>query len=220
MTSNFIVTGGIKVGNTLTPMEGCGSTPYDRLVRAAEAQLFNRPPGLRLTDVAQAAGVPADLAKRLFPTRSALSIAVIENVMVRMTDHVTRRITAADPQDPVAQFKAMFGGYVEWVMENPVSAAILIERSSAVEECLPQVQKYDAALSSLSHSLLKRAEAAGRIVEGINIEAAAFHGRALSMGLTRMAGSNNRFDRPADGDGVFTQACQATTKQFYAMLFR
>lgn len=207
------------MGDTLTPMEGSGSTPYDRLVRAAEAQLFNVPAGLRMTDVAAAAGVPVDLAQRLFPTRGALSMAVLENVMVRMTDHVTRRTTVADPQDPVAQFKALVDGYIEWVMENPVSAGILIERSSAVEECLSKLQKYDAALQSLALTLLKRAASAGHVAEGIDIETALYHGRALSMGLTRMAGSTSKYDQRTD-QGGFAQICRATLDQFYEMLFR
>ncbi|AXC50699.1 hypothetical protein DRW48_14315 [Paracoccus suum] len=189
------------------------------MVRTAEMQFFDVLPGVNLLAIAEAAGVSADLAERLFPNEDALGVAVVENLMVRLIHHLSRRTTAAPAHDPVAQFRALFDGYVEWAVEHSSSAAVLAERNAAAVAGKRELEKYDRAINGLAQSLLRRAAGQGRLVEGLDIKASVYHGRALTLGLTRMSVSTNPLSRPRD-KLAFARACRGVMEQYYGGLFR
>lgn len=105
--------------------ETSGRRPYDRLLRCAAEQMARVSPLPALAVAAQEAGVPLEEAQAWFADGYALSVAVVEQQMVLLTSHLSRRASAVPPDDIIGQLRALTHAYVEWFFDNPVGGRLL-----------------------------------------------------------------------------------------------
>ena len=97
-----------------------GETLTDRLIQQAVCSMLGSQPSMpTLAETAEITGVDIAIARTIFPTDEALRDAVGSFGILRLTDHLSRSLIAAPPNDPRAALVALGTAYVGWARENP-----------------------------------------------------------------------------------------------------
>lgn len=160
-----------------------GTTQYEAMVQTAIDHLVAGPPELDIGRIAEETGIPSDVALKLFPDGRALRIAAAEGTLRRMVDHLATKAAAAG-EDPVAQFRAICTGYVEWALDHPRAFQVLNNRAMFLQSVNGGTERYNRSMRELTRSLLVRAQDAGRLRPGTDIDVALFWTRALLHGMS------------------------------------
>lgn len=181
--------------------------PYDRLLGRAAAQMAALTPQPDLALAAQEAGVPLDEARGWFADAQALSAAVMEQQMVLLTDHLTQRVSAAPPDDVVAQLRALIHAYVEWFFDNPVGGRLLVSPAAVAVLSQHQVTRFSSAIYELAASMMERARTAGLIRPDIDIPEVMLTMRALTLGIVALHDMDRArlWGNPADPRAALTR---------------
>jgi hypothetical protein len=157
--------------------------PYDHVLQHAAEQMARISPLPDLTLAAQEAGVPLGLAQAWFTDDQALSIAVVEQQMVLMTDHLARRASAVPTNDIIGQLRALTHAYVEWFFDNPVGGRLLVSPAAVAVLSQHQVGRFSSAIYNLAQSMMERARQAGLIKPDTDIPEVMLTMRALTLGI-------------------------------------
>ena len=163
-----------------------GTTQYEAMVQQAVDHMVDAPPDLDVEAVAAAAGVPRDVALKLFPDSVALCTAAAENALVRLVDHIGTRSAQEPGNDPVAQFRAVCISYLEWSIAHPRAFEVLNSRSVFRQSRSGSTERYNRAIRDLTMSLLSRANEAGRLKPGTDLDEVLFRIRALVNGMATL----------------------------------
>ena len=163
-----------------------GTTQYQAMVKEAIHRMVDVPPYLDLCEVARGAGVPQEVALQLFPDRVALVTAAAENALVRLFDHLGTRGAQVGDNDPVAQYKAISLGYLEWCIAHPRAFEVLNSLHIFKQSNSGNSARYNRAIRELMTSILLRAREAGRLSPGADIEETLFRTRALVNGMATL----------------------------------
>lgn len=169
----------------MTNLGVSGTTQYEALVQQAIHEMVDTPPGLDVGAVAEAAGVPKDAAARLFPDSASLCTAAAESALVRLVDYLGTR-SAHEGDDPVAQFRAICIGYLDWSIAHPRAFEVLNSRNIFKLSRSGQTERYNRAMRDLTRSLLARAREAGRLRPEAEIGETLFRIRALVNGMATL----------------------------------
>lgn len=157
--------------------------PYDHLLECAAEQMARIAPLPELARAAQEAGVPLQKAQAWFADDQALSMAVVEQQMVLLTDHLSRRATAVPSGDIVGQLRAMTHAYVEWFFDNPTGGRLLVSPAAVALLSQRQVGRFSSAIYDLAQSMMERARDAGLIKADIDVAEVLLTMRALTLGI-------------------------------------
>lgn len=163
-----------------------GTTQYEAMVQAALRQMSEAPPSLDVERIGAEAGVPPRIALKLFPDGNALVTAAAENAMVRLMDYLSTRSVHEGGTDPVAQYRAIVMGYLDWAIDNPVAFSVLNTRSTFALARDGKVGLYNRSMRELITSLLVRAREAGRLRDAVDPEATVLTTRALTHGMAML----------------------------------
>lgn len=196
-----------------------GTTPYQRIVRAAALQMQSAVSLPMVEDIARRADVESGMAREMFPDTRTLCQAVVQDTIVRLNDHVVQWATKAAPQDPVAQFQAIMLGFLDWSQQNALSSALMYQQNMP-QSCQQTYAQYVESFRVLAQSMLSRASAAGRLRAGLTPEEAEFLGRALMMGFMRVLSGTpqERLGSGPDADRTRALAHDAINR-YFDMLF-
>lgn len=157
--------------------------PYDRLLECAAEQMARTSPLPELARAAQEAGVPLQKAQTWFADDQALSMAVVEQQMVLLTDHLSRRATAVPSDDIIGQLRALTHAYVEWFFDNPTGGRLLVSPAAVALLSQHQVGRFSTAIYDLAQSMMERARDAGLIKDDVDIPEVLLTMRALTLGI-------------------------------------
>lgn len=163
-----------------------GTTQYEAMVQQATQLMVDEPPDLDVAAVAAEAGVPAEVALKLFPDSIALCTAAAESALVRLVDYLGTRSAQEPGNDPVAQFRAVCIGYLDWAIANPRAFEVLNSRNIFRQSQSGSTERYNRAVRELTLSLLRRADEAGRLRPGTDIGEMLFRIRALTNGMATL----------------------------------
>ena len=157
--------------------------PYDQLLQHAAEQMARVSPLPDLALAAQEAGVSLEQAQRWFADDQALSMAVVEQQMVLLTDHLARRASAVPSDDIIGQLRALTHAYVEWFFDNPVGGRLLVSPAAVAVLSHHQVGRFSSAIYDLAQSMMERARKAGLIEADTDIPEVMLTMRALTLGI-------------------------------------
>lgn len=166
--------------------QGSEMRPYDRLLAHAAEQMAALTPQPDLALAAQEAGVAPEEARTWFADNHALSVAVMEQQMVLLTDHLTQRVSTVPSDDVVAQVRALVHAYVEWFFDNPAGGRLLVSPAVVAVLSQHQVKRFSSAIYELAASMMERARGAGLIRADIDIPEVMLTMRALTLGIVAL----------------------------------
>lgn len=202
----------------MSPRSGLiGTTQFEAMVVEAAAIMRSCLPEVDVAAIAVEVGVPEAVAQGLFPTSQALRAAVVENAFVRLIDHLSTKTVQAGDGDPVAQFCALCHAFVEWSGTNPTQFHLLNNRIIADHSADGKPERYNRAIRTLAKSLLERAQAEGRLREGIDIQNTLVTVRALTHGLCVL--QIHRLGHTWTDDADVAEAMQRTLSAYLDTLF-
>jgi hypothetical protein len=157
--------------------------PYDHVLQHAAEQMARVSPLPDLALAAQEAGVSLERAQAWFADDQALSMAVVEQQMVLLTDHLARRASAVPSDDIIGQLRALTHAYVEWFFDNPVGGRLLVSPAAVAVLSHHQVGRFSSAIYDLAQSMMERARKAGLIKADTDIPEVMLTMRALTLGI-------------------------------------
>jgi AcrR family transcriptional regulator len=143
------------------------------------------PERVTVREAAKRAGVSSGAPFRHFPTRTALLTAVAEQAMGRFRTEIATALGEADPDDPLARFRAVGTAYLRWALHNPTHFRLISDRSLIDFEGSEVLHRENLEIRGLMEELLADAERRG-MLRGVDVRLVPIAARALVYGLARM----------------------------------
>jgi AcrR family transcriptional regulator len=163
-----------------------GTTQYEAMVQVAIRRMSALAPDLDVADIAAEVGVPREIALALFPDGAALCIAAGAHETIRLVDYLSGCAVHETCGDPVAQYRAICIGYLDWAMANPDAFEVLNSRSMFTHSRNGNIGRYNRAMHNLLASLLARAGDTNRLREGVDLAETALTTRAIVHGMAAL----------------------------------
>ena len=143
------------------------------------------PEHVTVREAGKRAGVSSGAPFRHFPTRTALLTAVAEEAMGRFRREIDAALDKADPDDPLARFRAVGTAYLRWALHNPTHFRVISDRSLIDLEGSELFRRDNLEIRGMMDELLADAQRRGMLrVEDLTLVPVA--ARALVYGLARM----------------------------------
>jgi AcrR family transcriptional regulator len=154
---------------------------------AATLQLLEEggPERVTVREAAKRAGVSSGAPFRHFPTRTALLTAVAEQAMGRFRAEIGTALDQADPDDPLARFRAVGTAYLRWALHNPTHFRVISDRSLIDLEGSEAFRHDNLEIRGLMDELLAEAQRRG-MLRPMDVTLVPVAARALVYGLARM----------------------------------
>jgi AcrR family transcriptional regulator len=143
------------------------------------------PDRVTVREAAKRAGVSSGAPFRHFPTRTALLTAVAEQAMGRFRAEIVDALEHADPDDPVARFRAVGTAYLRWALRNPTHFRVISDRSLIDLESSASFVRDNLEIRGLMDDLLSEAQRRGMLRQ-VDVTLVPLAARALVYGLARM----------------------------------
>lgn len=143
------------------------------------------PESVTVREAGKRAGVSSGAPFRHFPTKRALLTAVAEEAIGRFRAEIEKAQKEADPDDPLARFRAVGIAYLRYAIGNPMHFRVVSDRSLIDLDGSEIFRHHNAEIQGLMSDLLEEARRRGmlRQVDHTLVPLAA---RALVYGLARM----------------------------------
>jgi AcrR family transcriptional regulator len=143
------------------------------------------PERVTVREAAKRAGVSSGAPFRHFPTRMALLTAVAEQAMGRFRAEIDTALEQADPDDPLARFRAVGTAYLRWALHNPTHFRVISDRSLIDLEGSEVFRRDNREIRKLMDDLLAEAQSRG-MLRPVDVALLPVAARALVYGLARM----------------------------------
>jgi AcrR family transcriptional regulator len=143
------------------------------------------PERVTVREAAKRAGVSSGAPFRHFPTRTALLTAVAEQAMGRFRAEIDTALGQADPDDPLARFRAVGTAYLRWALHNPTHFRVISDRSLIDLEGSEVLLRDNLEIRTLMDELLAEAQRRG-MLRPVDVTLVPVAARALVYGLARM----------------------------------
>jgi AcrR family transcriptional regulator len=143
------------------------------------------PERVTVREAAKRAGVSSGAPFRHFPTRTALLTAVAEEAMGRFRAEIDSALDQADPDDPLARFRAVGTAYLRWALHNPTHFRVISDRSLIDLEGSEVFRRHNLEIRGLMDELLADAQRRG-MLRAVDVTLVPVAARALVYGLARM----------------------------------
>jgi AcrR family transcriptional regulator len=143
------------------------------------------PEHVTVREAAKRAGVSSGAPFRHFPTRTALLTAVAEQAMGRFRAEIGTALDQADPDDPLARFRAVGTAYLRWALHNPTHFRVISDRSLIGLEGSEVFRRDNLEIRGLMDGLLAEAQRRG-MLRPVDVTLVPVAARALVYGLARM----------------------------------
>ena len=143
------------------------------------------PESVTVREAGKRAGVSSGAPFRHFPTKRALLTAVAEEAIGRFRAEIEKAQKEADPDDPLARFRAVGVAYLRYALGNPMHFRVVSDRNLIDLDGSEIFRHHNAEIQGLMNDLLEEARQRGmlRQVDQTLVPLAA---RALVYGLARM----------------------------------
>lgn len=169
--------------NASRPHSGLHVRAIDATLRlVAELQVYRPTVG----EVAARLGVSEDYLRTVFPDEDSLLIAAAEQALVILIDECTRSVVKVDPDDPVAQFKALGDAYLEWADRYRAQFRMISDSRLIDALNVPSLRRYLDSLSDLMERLLQRAKDRGQLHPNEDICMIVISARTFAFGVASM----------------------------------
>ena len=143
------------------------------------------PERVTVREVGKRVGVSSGAPFRHFPTRTALLTAVAEQAMGRLRTEIDTALEQADPDDPLARFRAVGTAYLRWATRNPTHFRVISDRSLIDIEGSEIFRRHNLEIRQLMDELLAEADRRG-LLAPTDVKLVPIAARALVYGLARM----------------------------------
>jgi AcrR family transcriptional regulator len=174
------------------PVEGAGRKRYHhgRLREAlidATLQLLEEggPESVTVREAGKRAGVSSGAPFRHFPTKRALLTAVAEEAIGRFHTEIEKAQKEADPDDPLARFRAVGVAYLRYAIGNPMHFRVISDRSLIDLDGSEIFGRHNAEIQGFMNELLEEARQRG-MLRPLDQTLVPLAARALVYGLARM----------------------------------
>lgn len=162
-----------------------------------------QPPSM--SAISEVMEISEDELRAIFPDETAVLIAAAEKALIRLMDFVTKAVVKADPNDPIAQFKAIGAGYLEWSNENHQACRLITNNAVLNALQIPELRLYLNSLNDLLMRTLTRAQATGQLSPKEDLEKMVISHRVFAHGLSRLI-VDSRGPNPATGHSPLATA--------------
>ena len=139
-----------------------------------------------LAAVSKCMDIPEEQLRSIFADEDAILTAAAEKALIRLMDHVTKAVVKADQNDPIAQFKAIGAGYLEWADENHQACRLITNNAVLNALQIPQLRRYLNSLNDLMVRTLTRAQATGQLSPQEDLHNMVVSHRVFGHGLSRL----------------------------------
>jgi AcrR family transcriptional regulator len=143
------------------------------------------PESVTVREAGKRAGVSSGAPFRHFPTKRALLTAVAEEAVGRFRAEIEKAQKEADPDDPLARFRAVGTAYLRWALGNPMHFRVVSDRSLIDLDGSEIFRRHNAEIQGLMNELLEEARQRG-MLRPLDHRLVPLAARALVYGLARM----------------------------------
>lgn len=177
-----------SASHTLRPTAGL----HDSVSWALMDMLSSHRPSLpSLSEIAQHAGQDEAAVRNVFGSVQDVLDTLAEQGLMKLVDTCLRTVTKAPPDDPAVQFRAISAAYLEWACENPAQFRLLQYSKLIDIEGNENLARYVRSMHDVMLRLLLNAQERGQISRKADPHLMLLTGRALLLGLARMAIDEN-----------------------------
>lgn len=121
------------------------------------------PESVTVREAGKRAGVSSGAPFRHFPTKRALLTAVAEEAIGRFRAEIEKAQKEADPDDPLARFRAVGVAYLRYALGNPMHFRVVSDRSLIDLDGSEIFQRHNAEIHGLMNDLLEEARQRGML---------------------------------------------------------
>lgn len=151
----------------------------------------HRPSLPSLSEIAERAGQDEAAVLEVFSSVQDVLDTLAEQGLMKLVDTCLRTVTKAPPDDPGIQFRALSTAYLQWACDNPAQFRLLQYSKLIDIEGNENLSRYVRSMHDVMLRLLLNAQERGQISREADPHVMLLTGRALLLGLARMAIDEN-----------------------------